>query len=87
LDTKVFRDVKKLESWFNPQANKAVESYNHGREMTLDQVNLALYSTEIVKEPTTYEEAIKNEQKEEQIKWKNEIVMKLKEMEKEVFGK
>jgi hypothetical protein len=45
--------MRKLESWFNPQATKAVEDYNHGREMKLDQVNLALFSTEIIKEPTT----------------------------------
>jgi hypothetical protein len=45
-----------------------VESYNHGREMTLDQVNLALFSTDIIKEPTTYEEAINSEQKKDQIK-------------------
>jgi hypothetical protein len=42
-----------------------VEDYNHGREITLDQVNLSLFSTEIVKEPTTYEEAINSEQKED----------------------
>jgi hypothetical protein len=30
--------MRKLESWFNPQATKAEEDYNHGREMTLDQV-------------------------------------------------
>jgi hypothetical protein len=29
--------------------------------MTLDQVNMALFSTEIIKEPTTYEESINNE--------------------------
>jgi hypothetical protein len=51
--------------------------------MTLDQVNLALFSTEIMKEPTTYEEAINSEQKEEQIKWKNAIEKELKEMEKQ----
>jgi hypothetical protein len=47
-----------------------VENYNHGREMTLDQVNLDLFSTEIIKEPTTYEEAINSEKKEDQIKLK-----------------
>jgi hypothetical protein len=67
-DKKVFRAMKKLESWFNPQATKVVEDYNHGGEMTLDQVNLALFSTEIIIEPTTYEEAINSEQKEDQIK-------------------
>jgi hypothetical protein len=43
---------------------------------------LALFSTEIVKEPTTYEEAINSEQKEDQIKWKNSIDKVLKEVEK-----
>jgi hypothetical protein len=46
--------------------------------MTLDQVNLALFSTEIVKERTTYEEAINSEQKEDLIKCKNEIDKELK---------
>jgi hypothetical protein len=73
LDKKIFRAMRKSESWFNPQATKEVEDYNHGREMKLDQVNSALFSTEMIKEPTTYEEAINSEQKEDQIKWKNAI--------------
>jgi hypothetical protein len=81
-DKKVFRAMRKLESWVNPEAIKAVENYNHGREMTLDQVNLALFSTVMIKEPTTYEEAINCEQKEDQIKWKSAINKELKEMEK-----
>jgi hypothetical protein len=74
--------MRKLESWFNSEATKAIENYNHGREMTLDQVNLALFSTVIIKEPTTYEEVINCEQKEDQIKWKSAIDKELKEMEK-----
>jgi hypothetical protein len=60
--------MRKLESWFNPEATKAVEDYSHEREMTLDQVNLSLFSTVTVKERTTYEEAINSEKKEDQIK-------------------
>jgi hypothetical protein len=74
--------MSKLESWFNPEATKAVEDYNHGKEMTLDQVNLALFSTVAIKEPTTYEEAINSENKKEQIKWNSAIDKDLKEMEK-----
>jgi hypothetical protein len=81
-DRKVFRAMRKLETWFNTQATKAAEDYNHGREMTLDQVNLGLFPTVMIKEPTTYEEAINCEQKEEQIKWKSAIDKELKEMEK-----
>jgi hypothetical protein len=62
--------MRKLESWFNPEATKAVEDYSHGREMALDQVNLALFSMVIINQPTTYEEAINCEQKEDQSKWK-----------------
>jgi hypothetical protein len=79
-DKKVFRAMRKLESWFNLEATKAVEDYSHGKEMTLDQVNLALFSTFTVKEPTTYEEAINSEKKEDQIKWKSAIDKELKEM-------
>jgi hypothetical protein len=53
----------------------------------LNQVNLVLYSTDIVKEPTTYEEAVNSEQKEDQIKWKNAIDKELKKWRKELFGK
>jgi hypothetical protein len=52
-DKKVFRAMRKLESCFNQVATKAVEDYSHGREMTLDQVNLSLFSTVTFKEPTT----------------------------------
>jgi hypothetical protein len=81
-DKKVFRAMRKLKSWFNPEATKVVEDYSHGREMTLDQVNLALFSTVTVKEPTTYEEEINSGKKEDQIKWKSSIDKELKEMEK-----
>jgi hypothetical protein len=74
--------MRKLESWFNSEATKPVENYNHGKEMTLDQVNLALFSTVTVKEPTTYEEAITCEQKEDHFKWKSTINKELKEKEK-----
>jgi hypothetical protein len=81
-DKKVFRAMRKLESWINPEATKAVENYSRGREMTLNQVNLALFSTVTVKEPTTYEEAINSEKKEDQIKWKSAINEELKELGK-----
>jgi hypothetical protein len=38
-DKKVFRAMKKLESWFNPKPTRAVEDYNPEREITLDQFN------------------------------------------------
>jgi hypothetical protein len=81
LDKKVFRGMRKLESLFNPQATRSIEDYNHGRKITWDQINLA-FSTDIVKEPTTYEGAINSEQKEDQNKLKYAINKELKEMDK-----
>jgi hypothetical protein len=52
----------------------------------LDQVTLALFSTDIVKEPTSYEESINSEQKEDQMKWKNVIDKDLKNGEKRCLG-
>jgi hypothetical protein len=46
--TKVYRTLKKLESSFSPQANKAIGNYNHGREISLEQVNLALSTTNVI---------------------------------------
>jgi hypothetical protein len=74
--------MRKSECCFNPEATKSVEDYSHGREMTLDQVNLALFSTVTVKEPKTYEESINSEKNEDQIKWKSTINQELKETEK-----
>jgi hypothetical protein len=48
---------------------------------------LALFSTVTVKEPTTYEEAINSEEKEDQIKWKSAIDKEFKKWRKEVFGR
>jgi hypothetical protein len=70
---RVIRAMKKLEGWFNPQATKVMEDYNPGRETLLEQVNLALFTTNLVKEPSSYEEAINCEQKEEQNAWKEAI--------------
>jgi hypothetical protein len=41
-----------------------------------------LFSKVIIKEPTTYEDVINREQKEDQIKWKSVINKELKEIEK-----
>jgi hypothetical protein len=66
-DKKVFRDMENSEDCFNPIDTKAVEDFINGKEFKLDQVNLPLFSTEIIKEQTTYAEEINSEQKEDQI--------------------
>jgi hypothetical protein len=53
-DKKVFRAIKKLESWFNLQSTKAIDDYNCGREILLEQINLDLFTTAMIKEPANY---------------------------------
>ena len=81
-DEKVIRAMKKLESWFNPQATKVIEDHNHGREILLEQVNLALLTTDFMKEPSSFEEAINCKRKEDQDAWKEAINKELNEMTK-----
>jgi hypothetical protein len=65
-----------------PRSYQSGRKLQSGKEITLDQVDLALFSTVIIKKSTTYEEAINCEQKEDQIKWKNAINKELNKMEK-----
>jgi hypothetical protein len=44
---KVYHQVKCLESSFNLEASKIIESIDQGREITLDQANIALFSGSI----------------------------------------
>jgi hypothetical protein len=41
--------MRKSESWFNPQATKIVDAFDCGREIVLEQVNLALLTTSFTK--------------------------------------
>ena len=77
---RVYRQLRKLDSWFNPQARVAVEKYEQGREITLEQTNIALFSTNVIKEPTTFDEAWNCNDKSDQIKWREANNKELNEM-------
>ena len=79
-DENIFRAMKTLESWFNPQATKAIDDYNRERDIMSEQVNLALFTAAMIKEPTNYEEALNVKKKEDQIAWKEAINKQLNEM-------
>jgi hypothetical protein len=50
--------LRQLENSFNPDAAKLVGQIEQGREILLDQVNLALFSGMVInEEPTTFEQA------------------------------
>jgi hypothetical protein len=63
---KIIREMRKLESWFNPQATRIVDEFDCGREIVFEQVNLALLTTSFTKEPSSFEEAINCENKDDQ---------------------
>ena len=49
--------MRKLEIWFNPQARQASNDYKDGREISREQVNLAIFNTSTINEPTKFDEA------------------------------
>jgi hypothetical protein len=79
---RIIREMRKLESWFNPQATKIIDDFDHGREIVLEQVNLSLLTTSFTKEPLSFEEAINCENKDDQKAWKEAIERELNEMTK-----
>jgi hypothetical protein len=74
--------MRKLESWFNPQATKIVDELDCGREIVFEQVNLALLTTSLSKEPSSFEEAINCGNKDDQKAWKESIEKELNKMTK-----
>jgi hypothetical protein len=79
---KILCEMRKLESWFNPQASKIVDELDSGMEIVLEQVNLALLTTSLTKEPSSFEEAINCQSKDDQKTWKEAIEKELNEMTK-----
>jgi hypothetical protein len=79
---KIVCEMRKLESWFNPQATKIVNEFDCRREIVLEQVNLALLTTTFTKEPSSFEEAINCENKDDQKARKEAIEKDLNEMTK-----
>jgi hypothetical protein len=79
---RVIREMKRLESWFNPQATKFIEEYDCGREISLEQVNLALFTTVFIKEPSSFEVAINCEKREYQDALKEAIDKELSDISK-----
>ena len=70
---KVLRAIKTSESCSNLQATKAIDNYNFGREISLQQVNMALFITAMTYEPISYEEALNCNKKRDLIAWKEAI--------------
>ena len=80
---KLYRQLRQLESSFNPDAAKLVEQIEQGREIFLDQVNLALFSGMVInEEPTTFEQAWNHQDPKIKEKWREAINEEFDEMSK-----
>jgi hypothetical protein len=80
---KVYRNLHQLESSFNPEAAKIVESIEQGREILLNHTNFAFIGVGTVeKEPITFEEAWNHDDPRSQEKWREAVNKEFEEMEK-----
>lgn len=57
VKSKVYPQLKQLESNFSPDASKIVKDIEQGKDIILDQANIALFSGNIQVEPTTFDQA------------------------------
>ena len=71
--SKVIREMKKLQGWFNPDASRVVESSNSGREPIVDQADIAFMMMEQPKEPGTFNEAFNHSEEDVRLKWREAI--------------
>jgi hypothetical protein len=80
---KVYRNLRQLESSFNPKVAKIVERIEQGREILLDHANFVFFGGGTVeKEPSTFEEAWNHDDPRSQDKWREAINKEFEEMEK-----
>jgi hypothetical protein len=73
---KVVREMKKLQSWFNPSATRIVEASPSGqaeRELILDQVDIAFATVDDYVEPKSFEEAWSHPDEVQRKKWQDAI--------------
>jgi hypothetical protein len=84
---RVYCQMKHLESSFNPEASKIIESIDQGREIILDQANIALFSGGIQVEPTNCYQARDHQDPEDQEKWRDAIKKELGDWKVRKYGK
>jgi hypothetical protein len=81
---KVYRNLRQLESSFNPEASRIVERIEQGREILLDHAHFAFFGGGVVeqKEPATFDEAWNHDDPRSREKWREAINKEFEEMKK-----
>jgi Reverse transcriptase (RNA-dependent DNA polymerase) len=77
----LYRLMKRLENSFNPEASKIIDDLEQGREILLDQVNLALFGVNFEDEPRTFDEAWNCKDPINREKWRMAIKKEFTDME------
>jgi Reverse transcriptase (RNA-dependent DNA polymerase) len=77
----LYCQMKQLESSFNPEASKIIDDLEQGREILLDQVNLALFGVNFEDEPRTSDEAWNCKDPINREKWRMAIKKEFTDME------
>jgi hypothetical protein len=71
---KVYRAMRLLENSFNPQASTMLQNIEQGREILLDQANVALFSRIMIDEETSsFDEAWNHDDPKVKGKWRDSI--------------
>ena len=78
--SKVIREMKKLQGWFNPDASRVIESSDSGREPIVDPADTAFMMVEQPQEPGTFDEAFNHPEEDVRLIWREAIHKEFKEM-------
>jgi hypothetical protein len=81
---KVYREMRLLESSFNPEDSTVLQNIVQGREILLEQSNVTLFSGIVIdEEPSSFDEAWNHDDAKARGKWRDAIKKKLNDMDKQ----
>jgi hypothetical protein len=88
IKRKVYCEFKQSESSYNPDATRFVDDIERGRDIILDQANIAQFSRDSQVEPTNFEQAWNHNDPNDQETWRMVIKKEFNGMYTEkVWGK
>jgi hypothetical protein len=70
IKSKVYREMKKLESSYNPDITRIVDDVDQGRKIILNQPNIALFRGATQFKPKNFEQAWNHNDAKDQEKWR-----------------
>jgi Reverse transcriptase (RNA-dependent DNA polymerase) len=79
---KIYRQMKRLQSSFNPEATKIIDDFDQGTDILLDSVNLALICGNVMKEPKSFDYAWNCSDPDQRTKWRAAIKKDFSDMER-----